>query len=202
MINEAAFLKYGKARLDDRTITELMGIASGVIADGVVTQKEAEFLQKWIIANQTATANPAIAPILKRLNEMLADKVLDKEEAEELLQILTSFSGGNFELGELRKSTSLYFDKDVEIEFEGARFCFTGTFAYGSRKECKIAVEKKGGSVGNLTLETDYLVVGVYATDSWVQGSFGRKIEKAVTQRERHGCPLIVSEEDWLTAIS
>ena len=35
---------YSRARLDDRAINELLGLAKGIAADGVVNQKEAEFL--------------------------------------------------------------------------------------------------------------------------------------------------------------
>ena len=36
--------RYNAARLSDRAIDELIGLSRGVIADGVVTQEEAEFL--------------------------------------------------------------------------------------------------------------------------------------------------------------
>jgi hypothetical protein len=37
---------YGKARLNDRQINELLGLAHGLIADCKVDQSEAEYLQK------------------------------------------------------------------------------------------------------------------------------------------------------------
>ena len=37
---------YSRARLDDRAINELLGLAKGIAADGVVNQKEAEFFAK------------------------------------------------------------------------------------------------------------------------------------------------------------
>lgn len=194
-MKEADFLKYGRAKLDDRTVTELIGLASGVIADRVITQSEAEFLQKWLMAN---AGNPFIGPILKRLNDMLSDKVLDEEESKELLQTLTNLSGGDFELGALRRSAPTFFDSPVpEIEFEGKEFCFTGTFAYGNREECEQAVKNMGGSVGDLTKKTDYLVVGIYVTDSWVSSSLGGEIAAGKGLRYRHGRPVIVGEEDW-----
>jgi hypothetical protein len=49
-----------------------------------------------------------------------------------------------------------------------------------------------------LNQETGYLVIGVYATDSWIHSTFGRKIEKAVVMRGE-GLPIaIVGEQYWV----
>ena len=190
---------YSRARLDDRAINELLGLAKGIAADGIVNQKEAEFLQKWLVANTAVKDNPVIATLFKRINEMLEDNNLDDEEAQELLDTLHKFGGGDFELGEIQKATRLHFDDPPpSIDFHGRRFCFTGTFAYGSRSDCKRVVESLGGTVGSLTKATDYLVVGVYATDSWAHSSFGRKIEKAVEYREEGSGIAIIGEEHWI----
>lgn len=190
---------YGRARLDDRAINELLGLAKGIAADGVVNQREAEFLQKWLVANTAVKNNPVIATLLRRVNEMLEDNNLDDEEARELLDTLHKFGGGDFELGEIQKATRLHFDDPPpSIDFQERRFCFTGTFAYGSRSDCSRTVESLGGTAGSLTKATDYLVVGIYATDSWAHSSFGRKIQKAVQYREDGSGIAIVSEEHWI----
>jgi hypothetical protein len=49
-----------------------------------------------------------------------------------------------------------------------------------------------------LTSDTGYLVIGVYATDSWAHSTFGRKIEKAVTLRDRGRRIAIVGEQHWV----
>ncbi len=65
------------------------------------------------------------------------------------------------------------------IAFPGS----AGIFGFGTRKEREAAVKEKGGLCGPLTLDTGFLVIGAYATDSWAHSSFGRKIEKAVEMR-------------------
>jgi len=133
---------------------------------------------------------------------MLSDNFLDREEQAELMETLTRFSGADIELGEITKSTSLPLDEPAPIiNFPGKRFCFTGTFAFGSRRDCKKAVEERGGLYGNLTMSTDYLVLGSYATDSWAHSAFGRKIEKAIQYRDDGRFIKIVSEHHWLGAI-
>lgn len=193
---------FNRARIDDRQINELLGLARGITADGMVNQPEAEFLQKWLVANTAASSNPVIATLLHRINAMLRDGRLDHEEMLDLFDTLRRFSGGDFELGELLRATRLPVDDPIPaIDYRNSRFCFTGTFAFGSRRDCEAAVEQRGGSIGPLAQSTRFLVVGIYATDSWVHSTFGRKIEKAVAWRA-NGFPIsIVAEEHWVPTV-
>ena len=151
---------YSRARLDDRAINELLSLAKGIVADCVVNQKEAEFLQKWLVANTVVKDNPVIATLFKRVNEMLKDNNLDDEEAHELLDTLHKFSGGDFELGEIQKATRLHSDDPPpSIDFQERRFCFTGTFAYGSRDEISRWTEILRGFIcgGEPNMESAYV---------------------------------------------
>jgi NAD-dependent DNA ligase len=191
--------RFNRARIDDRQIDELIGISQGLIADGVITQEEAEFLQKWLVRNTAAHTNPVIGGLLHRINDILSDQHLDPEEARELLETLSGIVGGDHELGELQKSSNLPLDNPAPpLIFEDRRYCFTGTFLFGSRKQCEAAVWERGGDAGSLTMSTDYLVIGSYATDSWAHSSFGRKIEKAVGFRQKGHPICIVSESHWI----
>ncbi len=193
---------YGRARIDDRQVNELIGLAHGLIADGTVNQSEAEYLCKWLVANKDATSNPVVGLLYDRVNEYLRDGVLDEGEATELFETLTAFSGGDYETGEAQKAASLPFCYPAPaIAVPGNRFCFTGTFGFGSRRDCESAVEHEGGFAGSLTKDTKYLVIGIYATDSWAHSSYGRKIEKAVAIRNAGGNISIVGEEHWLRGI-
>ena len=194
---------FNRAQIDDRQINELLGLAQGITADGLVTQLEAEFLQKWLVKNTASRANPVIGNLLGRVQSMLADGNLDAEESRELMETLQNFAGGDFELGELQKSTKLPLETPPQpIIFQGKSFCFTGTFAYGSRKACEQAVTERGGKAGSLTMGTDCLVIGVYATDSWAHSSYGRKIEKAVDMQQQGKSRIrIVGELHWHEAL-
>jgi NAD-dependent DNA ligase len=189
---------FNRARMDHRLVNELIGLAHGIIADGAVNQAEAEYLFKWIVANAEQTANPVLNLLYGRVEQVLADGVLDPEEASDLLETLTRFCAGDFEIGETLKSTSLPLCEPAPtLSFGGSTFCFTGTFAFGSRKDCEKAVIDLGGIPGSLTRTTRYLVIGAYATESWAHSSFGRKIEKAVDMRAS-GVPIaIVGESHW-----
>lgn len=202
MTSDYILQAYNRARLDDRSVNELLGLAHGIVADGVVNRSEAEYLLKWLAAHAEVANNPVVAILMRRVREMLVDGVFDQDEQAELHDTLQRFAGGNFEVGELHKGTSLPLDRPApRIEFPRRAFCFTGSFAFGSRRDCETAVALRGGSAGSLRKDTDYLVIGIYATSSWMHSSFGLKIKNAVDYRAR-GFPIrIVSEEHWAAAL-
>lgn len=188
---------HGK-RLDDRQMDELLGLARGLSADGVINQAEAEYLQKWLVACADVRENPLVRPLLSRVSEMLTDGALDPAEAQELFLILRDFSGSDFELGEPLKATTLPLDSPLPfVTFSGNRFCFTGKFASGKRTVCESRTSALGAECGPLTRKTNYLVIGMYATESWLHSSFGNKIEQAVEMRAE-GVPIrIIDEPHW-----
>ena len=190
---------YGRARLDDRLVNELIGLCHGISADGVINTKEAEYLQKWLITNGTITENPLIRNLLSMVNTALEDGTIDEQESTELVETFRAFSGGNYEAGEVTKATTLPFNDPIpELIYSNSNFCFTGTFAFGSRKECENKIAEFGGSCGSVTKGTDYLIIGIYATDSWKHSSYGNKIIKAVEYRDR-GVPIkIIGEQHWV----
>jgi len=190
-------------RVNERQVFELMGIARGVIADGNLNNAEIDFLQKWLVANDAVKKNPVIAHVLRLVNAILADGIVDADERSELSGTLLALTGNNFELGELLKATTLPLcDPAPNITFPGMRFTFTGTFTFGTRQDCENAVEALGATTGRtVTKMPGFLVIGEYATDDWQHSSFGRKIEKAFDFR-RLGAPIsIISEAHWIASL-
>lgn len=194
-----AFLNRVAAdRIGSRQIDELIGIARGVAADGLLNQAEVEFLHKWLVANVSISDQPVIRTLYARVRDVLSDGVLDAAERQELLETLNAFSNRDFELGEVLKSTTLPLDDpEPELVFGGRHHCFTGTFSFGTRKACESAVIERGGLCGPLTRKTNVLVIGVYATDSWKHSSFGTKIIRASELRAAGMAIAIVSEKHW-----
>jgi len=193
------FTRFNRKSIDDRQIDTLIGLSKGILADGKVDQSEAEFLQNWLVQSRQATSNPIIMNLLEKVEAMLRDGVLDEEESAELMTLLQRISGDSSELGELAKTSSLPVDEPMpKIVFPGNSFLFTGTCAFGTRKQCQAAVDSLGGlNAKGVTKSLNFLVLGTYVTDSWAHETFGRKIEKAIAYRE-NGVPLkIVTEEHW-----
>lgn len=194
------FTKFNRKNIQDRQIDTLIGLSKGISADKKVNQAEAEFLRNWLIQNRQASDNPIILNLLEKVDGMLEDGVLDAEESEELLSVLHKITGDSSEVGELGKTTTLPVDDPMpSVAFQNTTFLFTGTCAFGTRKQCHEATEALGGECASgITKSLDFLVLGTYVTDSWAHENFGRKIEKAVHYRDS-GAPLaIITEEHWI----
>lgn len=194
------FTKFNRKSINDRQIDTLIGLSKGLVADGKVNQAEAEVLMNWLMQSRQASNNPVILNLLDKVSAMLEDGVLDEDESSELFSILRKISGDPSEIGEVAKSSSLPIDQpEPELIFNGMSFLFTGTCAYGTRKQCQEAIEVLGGvNAKNVTKSLNYLVLGTYVTDSWAHENYGRKIEKAMRYRDE-GVPLIIAtEKHWL----
>lgn len=190
--------RYLGPAICDRQVTELTGLARGLIADGKLCDTEISFLHRWLAATEGVHSHPMISLLIDRIEASLADGIIDDEERADLHDTLNKLTGSDFELGEVLKSTTLPLcDPAPELTFAGQRYCFTGTFSFGKRKDCEAEVVARGGRCGAVAWSTNVLVIGEYATESWAQSSFGRKIEQAVEWR-KEGAPIrIVSEEHW-----
>ncbi|MFN7157890.1 MAG: hypothetical protein ACK4MR_04250 [Erythrobacter cryptus] len=80
--------RLGSDRISSRQIDELIGLARGLCADGVINDAEAEFLQSWLIANSDITDQPIIRDLLDRVSIMLSDGDFSQDERIELLELL------------------------------------------------------------------------------------------------------------------
>lgn len=202
MTDNSTLNRFGGKRISSRQVDELIGLARGVCADGAINQKEAEFLETWLAANSSVSGEPLLADLYSRVSDMLADGEFDEAERKELFETLVSLSGDPIELGETLKSSRLPLcDPEPELAFKGFRYCFTGTFSFGKRAVCEAAAMKQGALIGSLTKQTNVLVVGQYATESWKHSSMGNKILKAAEMRDKGLRIYIVSEAHWRKAL-
>ena len=198
---------FNSARMDRRAADALAGMAAGIAADGVVSLEEATFLQAWLRANLAHLEDPVINLLYQRLGLMLQDGELDADESADLLGILRRFGG--IELARASTETTYAAANDLplnspapEVVWDGRLFVFTGTMAYGPRKECQKLVEERGGIIGGgVNKKTDFLVIGSIGNDQWRHSSYGLKIMKGVELREA-GVPIaIVGESLWQRAM-
>ena len=199
-LDETNCVKYRKPEIVDRQIDTLIGLAKGLAADGVVNTQEAQVLEAWLAQSHHVADNPLTANLLTKVKAMLEDGVMDDEESRELVELLNKLSGGHGEMGEIAKATTLPLDDPApNVVFDGRLFVCTGTFAYGPRREVHALLTDRGATVGmRITMQTDYLIIGDYATDSWKHEAWGRKIERAVSIREKRKRLAIVSERNAL----
>jgi NAD-dependent DNA ligase len=197
-VDDATLNLLNGDRIQSRQVDELIGLARGLIADGSINSAEVSFLDKWLVTNLAISHQPLIATLYERVREILSDDEVDSEECADLLATLTAFTAEGTQLGEAGKSSSLPLCHPAPVlRFEGATYCFTGTFSFGQRRHCEQATTAKGATCSSLTKKTDFLIIGAYATESWKHSSFGNKIVKAAEMRSA-GLPIaIVAEEHW-----
>lgn len=192
---------FARGFLKTRSLDEMLGLCKGVLADGVIVEREAIALEEWCRANpELATEWPA-SILGERLRRIFEDGIVDDEERADLGALLRQIVGGPPEASLCdRYATTLPLDNPAPaVRIRGSYFVFTGKFLYGQRRVCMAAVDVRGGtSQKYLTGSTNYLVVGTMATEAWAHGSFGRKLESALASRERYGTPAIICEQHWV----
>ncbi|WP_271105604.1 BRCT domain-containing protein [Pseudomonas tohonis] len=199
---------FHQDRIDRRSADALAGLATGIVADGTINQKEAEFLENWITSNLAHLDDPVINLLYRRLADMLADGVLDADESAELLNMLHGFTGLTINKPSPRDNAFTapnplpLCQPAPELQWSGKLFVFTGVMAYGPRKDCEALVIDRGGQIGaGVSKKINFLVVGSIGNEQWLHSTYGTKIKKAVELREA-GAPLsIVSEEHWQKAV-
>ena len=196
---------FHAARIDRRAADMLVGLASGIVADGVVDLQEAAFLRDWMNTHMGELNDPVINTLYRRISNMLQDNALDAEEAADLLDMLRQFAGlaGAEAPRNYAAPTSLPLDTPPPaLQTEGRIFVFTGIMAFGPRKDCEALVIEHGGLAGSsVTKKINYLVVGSIGNEQWLHSTYGRKIIRAAELRDA-GCPLaIVSEDHWQRAL-
>jgi len=197
--------QFNRERRAERDVSELLGLAKGLLADGVVTVDEARHLRAWVGAHSECLGEWPLAPIHERLERMFADGRVSEEERADLQELLQSLVGGDagVVLGDVA-TTSLPLDAPAPaITWTGSVFVFTGKFAFGPRAACEAQVRERGGTCEpRITQRTRYVVVGTFGSRDWIHTSFGRKLEKAVQYRGSGTGLAIVGEDHWAASFS
>jgi NAD-dependent DNA ligase len=195
-----------RAKRTERDLSEMLGLAKGMLADGIVNEHEAKFLRDWGLNHPDALMQWPISLIFTRLQQFFADGQIDDNERADLSDILAQLVGGTASLllG-YEGSTTLPLDvPPPALVWPEQVFVFTGAFAYGTREDCEREVTGRGGVCDrSVTLRTSFLVIGTFGSEDWAHSSFGRKIEKAMDLRRRGVASIrIVGEDHWAMSLS
>ena len=99
-----------------------------------------------------------------------------------------------------KRAVQVTFDPVRQIKFAGTRFCLTGLFSR-PKDALRAAIEARGGAVAeNVSRRLQYLVVGIAGSAEWKYGTFGTKIEKAMSIKEDDESALSIISEAQLAA--
>jgi NAD-dependent DNA ligase len=188
----------------DRGMDELIGLARGVLADGVLVTEEVRYMLDWLERNEPVRRDFFGRRLYESLSAALADDVMDAEEEDALVEVLMRFVGGTpVDRPDTSYSTALPLDEPPpDVHFDERSFCFTGKFMYGTRQKCQSAVISSGGIIHKYpTQGTHYLVIGTLGSRDWIHSNSGRKILRAVELRSQGREISLIAERHWAGCI-
>lgn len=189
-------------RRQDRATDEMVGLCRGLLADGHVSQQEAEFLRNWIERNAEFVGSYPFNRIYAVLSQILADGVIDDDESSDLHDTLVRFVGGetcddNAQAASLSSLLPVNQPEPVIVHADQS-FVVTGTFSFGARAKVSETIERLGGRLaGSPSRRTHYLIIGDLGSRDWINSNAGRKILTAVALRDEGHPIAIVSERHW-----
>jgi NAD-dependent DNA ligase len=184
----------------EKAMDTLIGLCSGLIVDGKLTDREIAFLDIWLRGHENILHVWPASAIAERVRSILADWIITEAERADLLEALRKLVGGAWEDTGAASGMAIRLpvEKINALDFMDRAFCLTGKFVYGSRTKCEQAVlQRSGRIVKDVSRQVDYLVIGTLASRDWVHTTHGRKIERAVELQKEGFHIRILAEEDW-----
>jgi len=203
MSTEYAVAKAQQKAALTRASQMLLGLVTGIVADGQLHDMEVQMLNTWLSENSDVASVWPGSAIATALRTALADGVITQAERDHLLAELQALVGTDFsETGSTTPIVAaLPYDTDTALHIAGAGICHTGEFLYGTRTACERLTEQAGGiALGTVTKKVNYLVIGTHVSPHWVNTSYGRKIEQAMQLKDAGHSIRIIAEQHWLDA--
>ena len=189
----------------NRAIEHLLGLVTGLVADGQLNNLEIVMLSTWISSHPEVTNEYPGSIIALNIEEILKDGVITDDERSHLLKTLFQLASTDFiSTGSATDEVvRLPVDDDASPNFINATVCFTGDFVFGTRSKCWEHTEKIGAQcTDSLTKKVNVLVVGTNVSKDWIHTSFGRKIQQAVELRNGGHDIYLISEKRWLDLLA
>lgn len=187
----------------------LQGICHGILADGIINEKEVRDLEKWLDNNTHLSTYYPYDEIRSLMLSIVSDGIIEEEEILILKAYLNQFV--NIENKEIAKqidqdtadiNISGHCTSDPNIDFDGKTFCVTGVLKSGNRSELENLISDLGGMpTRTVTKKTDYLIVGDNGNPAWAFACYGRKVEKALEMRKGGHQICLVHEFDFMDAV-
>lgn len=205
MIDDYATQVALRRRQLNKSIELLLGLATGMVADGDLNNMEIAFLNTWLTDHADVAAIWPGNVIAKLVTEILADGVITDAERTRLIKVLTDLTGNDFsQTGSVSAEVAtLPVDEHCEVDLQDANVCLTGEFLFGNREKCEQLAEQAGATPhGTITKKIAYLVIGTNVSPHWAHTSYGRKIEQAIALQQVGHHIRIISERRWLAALT
>ena len=198
--DEDLIIRYNAPLIADRAIQEFQGMASMIILDGVVDDREIDVLLSWAEKYQAFRRQWPLSQLESLIQKILNDGIVTIDERMELLNFLASLAADPSENSTIKN----IFSENAHITFPEKNFLFTGKLQFGARYKAQNEVKERGGFCINSYSRhnLDYLIVGVLGTDAWKFSRFGRKIEACMNDIESQKTKAaIIKEKDFIRAV-
>jgi len=187
----------------------LQGICHGILADGIINEKEIYDLEKWLEENSHLSTYYPYDEIRSLLLSILSDGNIEDEEILVLKAYLNQFVNienkeiaNKIEKDTLDINISAHCTSNPDVYIDGKTFCITGILKSGKRNEIEEMIEELGGiPTRTVTKKTDYLIVGDNGNPAWAFACYGRKVEKALGMRKTGHTISLIHEFDFMDAI-
>jgi NAD-dependent DNA ligase len=191
-------------RVREREQYELTGLLKGLLCDGPLSARKAEFLYGWINLHRHSSTEWPYSKIHDELHAASHDGFGSRDELARINTLINETINGGKAVPQLADhTTSLPIDKEiVSVTISGKSFCFTGKLKWGTRNKAQKLVEEKGGYVSfDVTVNLDYLVLGDLGSRDWRYSTHGEKIKSALSLKERGKGIKIIPESVYLKAL-
>ncbi len=189
----------------DRSVEQLLGLATGMIADGALSNLEINYLSTWLSEHSDVASVWPGSVVAELVEEILSKGGVSEADRARLLKMLSDLSGSDF-LGTGSVSaevTTLPLDEWCTVNLKDSHICLSGEFLFGTRTKCEeVAVAFGSIAHATITKKIAYLVLGTKVSPSWAHTSFGRKIEQAIALQQNGHIIKIISERRWLEALA
>lgn len=195
------YRKFNIGKQAKGAIAEMHGVASSIMFDGEIDDKEIEFVRIWLALNEDYLNEWPLSDLYNLMKEIAKDGIVDKEERVRVFDFFSSFAIGII----YSPIIDNIFEKNPTIVFKRKTFLFTGDLVWGDRDKAQQAVKDRGGIVSesnSFTANVNYLVVGEAGSESWKYKRYGTKIETAMEYlRAGKTNVKIIKETDFLKAL-
>lgn len=205
MIDDFATQVVLQKRKLDKGVELLLGLVTGMLADGHLNDLEIKFLNAWLTEHDDVAAVWPGNMVAKLVSDILADGTVSESEHARLIKMLTDLTGNNFaQTGSVTAEViTLPVDEQCLVSLQGANVCLTGEFLFGARAKCEEAASHAGAAFYNtVTKKIAYLVIGTNVSPHWAHTSYGRKIAQAIELQQKGHAIKIISERRWLAAMA
>ncbi len=183
-----------------KAINELLGMCR-MLSMGNINKEQILFLEEWLEKNNNLEFEYPFDKVVEEIRRVLGDNEIDDKERIELKEFFEKVAGVKLSGAPKNQNKTIELLPFVtpEIDFSNKLFCLTGDFQTISREKATEFIESKGGIVKKgITLKTDYLIVGLMASDAYKYGNFGSKIEYAIKNNKSGKAKPAIISEDWL----